>query len=425
MSVLLSVPYIARLLLSLVGILILQKLSKRLDLALILGALILAFWTGQSPSAIARITADRALSWDMFFLAFVIAGVICLSTLMAKAGAMKDLVASLRQRLSNRALLAALPAVVGLLPMPAGALFSCPLVDDADDKNALSPMAKTRINYWFRHCWEFCWPMYPGMLLAVDLSGLPIWGFVLLMLPLFFAAWLAGYVFFLKNMPKTKASARFNPERKAFLPLILPVLTVVLVYAATTAVAPGLNQVSKYLPMAIGILAGLAVLQWQRPQTAAVWREAAFSTRGLGLVLIMVLVRIYGAFVEAKLGDGSFLMDHVREELNLMGIPALILIVLIPFISGLTTGITIGYIGASFPVVLSLALPGTGGLFATIALGYASGFLGMMLSPIHVCLIVTNDYFKTNMIRSLYGILRPALFMFILAAGYAGVLQLW
>jgi hypothetical protein len=98
-----------------------------------------------------------------------------------------------------------------------------------------------------------------------------------------------------------------------------------------------------------------------------------------------------------------------------------LLIAIIPFISGLTTGLTIGYIGASFPVILSLAGDGTAGYFSTIALAYGCGFLGMMLSPIHVCLIVTNQYFKTSLAASLLGMLKPALALFAFAAAYAGL----
>ncbi|MDR2588033.1 MAG: DUF401 family protein, partial [Spirochaetales bacterium] len=86
--------------------------------------------------------------------------------------------------------------------------------------------------------------------------------------------------------------------------------------------------------------------------------------------------------------------------------------------SGLSAGITVGYIGASFPVVVSLA--GSGAAFySTIILGYTSGFLGMMLSPIHVCLIVTNEYYTTSTFKTLAGLWKPVLFVFACAALYA------
>jgi len=40
-------------------------------------------------------------------------------------------------------------------------------------------------------------------------------------------------------------------------------------------------------------------------------------------------------------------------------------------------------------------------------LAYAAGFMGQMLSPVHVCLVVSNQYFKTSLLRSLGGLLLP------------------
>ena len=424
MDLIFSVPYLVRIVLSLVSILVFQKILKRLDLAMVLGIIVLALWTGHSPSSILSVTADRVISLDMFFLAFVITGVIWLSSFMSEAGIMKDLVTSLKSRLSKRAILAALPAVVGLLPMPAGALFSAPLVDDADSENSLGPDDKARINYWFRHVWEFWWPLYPGVLLAVDLAGLPIWMFVGVMAPLFFAAIASGYVFLLRKTPNGRPQER-GPDDKAFIPLILPTLTVIAVYIVVMLIAPPVAAFNKYLPMAIGIVCGVAVIQMQRPASAAVWKKVIFSKRVVGLVLIIILARVYGAFIEARLEDGAFLMEKVRIELDTFGIPAMILVVVIPFISGLTTGITVGYIGASFPVVLSLAAgAGRGEFLSTMVLGYASGYVGMMLSPIHVCLIVTNEYFKTHLGHSLAGLLRPAGLLFLCAVAYS-IFWLW
>lgn len=420
MDFLFGIPYLIRIIVSLFAILAFQKLFRRFEAAMILGTLLLAVWTGHSAGSIFAIAYDRVASLDMLFLAFVVAAVIWLSSLMSHTGIMRDLVTSLRSRLPRRTLLAALPAVVGLLPMPGGALFSCPLVDDADDGKELSPKAKVEINYWFRHVWEFWWPLYPGVLLAVDISGLPIWEFVLLMFPLFFGAIFSGYVFLLRRAPDGAPSAR-GPDDKPFLPLIAPTLTVIAVYGLLLVFAPGLARFNKYLPMAIGILCALGVMQRQRPSDSAAWKKAVFSARSLSLVLVIVLARVYGAFIEARLPGGGLLMDAVRLELNEFGIPALVLMIVISFISGLTTGITVGYIGASFPVVLSLAGDGAAGLFSAIVIGYASGFAGMMLSPIHVCLIVTNDYFKTSLAGSLYGLVRPAALLFLCAALYSGL----
>jgi hypothetical protein len=96
----------------------------------------------------------------------------------------------------------------------------------------------------------------------------------------------------------------------------------------------------------------------------------------------------------------------------------LAIVMLLPFVVGLTTGVCVGFVGASFPVVFSLLGPeaATGERLATLVLAYGFGYMGMMLSPVHVCLIVTNEHFRTRLVHSLRGLLAPA------AAVLAGVL---
>ena len=390
---------------------------------LLAGIAVIAAWTGHAPLAALRISFDRLFSLDNLFLTLIIVGVIWLSSLMSETGIMKDLVTTLRSRLSKRATMAVLPGVVGLLPMPAGALFSAPLVDDCDAEKAVTPIEKVRINYWFRHVWEFWWPLYPGVLLAVDISGLPIWQFVVLLFPQYLFAIAAGILFLLRKV-HPGSQDRPTERGKTFFLLILPTLTVITVYGFILVAFPSVGRFNKYLPMVIGVFCALAVQQAQRPAAWQVWRKIIFSKRTASLAVIVMLSRVYGAFIEAKLPGGLFLMDQLRSELDTYGIPFLALVVIIPFVSGLTTGITVGYIGASFPVVVRLlgVDPGAGTLFPTVVLAYASGFLGMMLSPIHVCLIVTNEYFKTNVLASLAGLLKPAALVFSLAAAYAFLL---
>lgn len=119
-------------------------------------------------------------------------------------------------------------------------------------------------------------------------------------------------------------------------------------------------------------------------------------------------------------------MDQIRSELNDFGIPLILLIFLIPFISGVTTGITVGYVGASYPVIFRLlgSDPSPALLFSTIALTHTSGYLGMIFSPIHVCLIVTNEYFKTGLWESLKGLVKPGCFVLGSAALYATALYI-
>ena len=51
----------------------------------------------------------------------------------------------------------------------------------------------------------------------------------------------------------------------------------------------------------------------------------------------------------------------------------------------------------SMPVVVALA-PGE---IAAAVVGFVVGTAGQMLSPMHLCILVTVEYFKSNFLRSL------------------------
>jgi hypothetical protein len=44
-------------------------------------------------------------------------------------------------------------------------------------------------------------------------------------------------------------------------------------------------------------------------------------------------------------------------------------------------------------------------------LAYGFGYMGMLLSPVHVCLIVTSAHFHTSVLRNVAGLLAPAAVM--------------
>jgi len=108
-----------------------------------------------------------------------------------------------------------------------------------------------------------------------------------------------------------------------------------------------------------------------------------------------------------------FLVDLLRAELADWGVPVVLMMMTIPFVSGLATGLAIGFVGASFPIVFSMlgGDPSLGQVLAATVLAYGFGYMGMILSPVHVCLIVTNEHFGTRLQSSLRVLARPAVAM--------------
>jgi len=83
---------------------------------------------------------------------------------------------------------------------------------------------------------------------------------------------------------------------------------------------------------------------------------------------------------------GSFFIEQ--------GIPLAPIFCLLPFLAGLLTGHTVGFVGSTFPLLISLGDPA---LLSLVSLAFASGFIGVLLSPVHLCLILTKEYFKADL----------------------------
>lgn len=412
MQILPGLPWIFKALGSLGIILLINNLAKNLTLSVTLGALTLAILSGHSFIDIFNIASDCLFSMNNILMMIVIAQVYWLSNQMAKTGVMQDLVSLIQSKLSSRISMAVLPAVIGFLPVPGGSLFSAPLVDNCDPETHLEPPLKSVINYWYRHVWEYWWPLYPGVLLAMDITGLNTPQFLIFGLPLSLTAIITGYIFFLRQVPKDNILLeKKEGSLKRFLLLISPIIIIIGTNTLLQSLFPKIAQYNRYLPISLGIIVATIFLQILRPLDLKIWPQIICEKKIFSLLLQVSTIRVYAAFIEAKLPCGTPLVAKISEELYTFGIPITIMIMLLPFISALTSGLAMGFVGPSFPIVISLLgeNPAPSQLYSTLVLAYGFGLMGIMLSPVHVCQTVSNEYFETKLTQSLSLIFKPAI----------------
>jgi uncharacterized protein len=140
-------------------------------------------------SAMAALGHPKTIS-----LAMVVSLILVFSHILEKSGQMARLLDPFSRVDPLAAVnLVIFPALIGLLPMPGGAIFSAPMVKSLGAEHALSDSRLSYINYWFRHIWEYWWPLYPGILLTTALAGVDLWRLVLYTLPMTLVAVTAGY----------------------------------------------------------------------------------------------------------------------------------------------------------------------------------------------------------------------------------------
>jgi len=91
----------------------------------------------------------------------------------------------------------------------------------------------------------------------------------------------------------------------------------------------------------------------------------------------------------------------IRDGLTQMRVPLLVVLVALPFIAGLVTGLAVGFVGTSFPIVMGLitSMDSGGMIWPYVMFAYFFGHMGQMVSPMHLCYILSNRYFGTTFAR--------------------------
>jgi hypothetical protein len=96
--------------------------------------------------------------------------------------------------------------------------------------------------------------------------------------------------------------------------------------------------------------------------------------------------------------------------------------VFLPFLVGMVAGINVAFVGATFPLLIGLlhSLGMEDQMIPYLILGSFSGFTGVMISPIHICFVLTCNYFETDLTRAWRRMVAPSI-----CFGMSGVLLFW
>jgi integral membrane protein (TIGR00529 family) len=431
---LIAVPAFAKVGGAFLGMLVLYQFGMPLGFSILIWAGLLTLWSGAGLAGL-HYQASSFLMPQNYLLVAAIFLLLFFTEALSATGKMKRTIAALTEWLSSkRLLLSGLPALVGLLPMPGGALFSAPLVASVDARDEITPAHKAAINYWFRHVWEYWWPLYPGVLLAVRYSGLPLGVFFLVQMPFTLAAVFGGYLFILRRVKKEpdgrSRSGRLD-MRNAGVTLV-PIGLLVVVSMTGSMLLPRFGvapELASLLAMLVGLVLGLAVI-FNKNGKAFKTSLEMLRTKSTWFMMALVLgIQAFSGILKCPLhGAGELtLVSQMQNEFMAMGIPMLLVMAIIPFISGAVTGVAFGFVGASFPIVFALVGHNQPMhvMIATTVFAYGCGYVGMILSPVHVCLVVTNEYFKTGLFSTYRYIVVPALIVFATCLVMSGLYYLF
>jgi integral membrane protein (TIGR00529 family) len=424
MNFLSAIPAFIRILLVFAVILISIQRKLALGHCFTLGAIALGVLFGMNPLAILRSAAIALTHSKTLALAAVVSLILVLSHSLEAAGQMQRLLDRFQGLINIQAIsIIIFPALIGLLPMPGGAIFSAPMVKNLGNRGQLNAADLSYVNYWFRHIWEYWWPLYPGILLITTISGLNLWSLVLKSLPMTIVAIIAGYwplrnrlSFSNKRPLSSKSTVNGSPW-----PFFVELTPIWMVIVLGFAIGSGLSQLNMlgHIAKEIGLIIALVIailLVWNTNGVSVATRQKILINRKLGSLVYMVA----SILIFSEILEDSQAVTAVSNDLLLWGIPLTVVAVVLPMLVGLVSGITIAFVGTTFPILISLihASPTNPTVLPYMILGLVTGFVGVLLSPLHVCLLLSNEYFETSLDKVYHRLIVPCLVLVITAIIY-------
>ena len=362
--------------LAILAILIISR--WHLAASLFTASLILAVFT-MGPGKFGSLGLETFTDPGIVLMALAVGLIPMIGGYLETSGLMDSLVNNLR--VNRRLFLGTTPALLGMLPMPGGALLSAPLVKRGGV--GVNDAAKVSLNVWFRHVIYMIYPISTALIVSTYLAGLDVYQVIPFLFPFFLVTAFLGYWFFLREA-KGKIEGRGEFSWKGLgIPLGILLAAPILDFILLNGARPEIREVALIIAVATSFV--LAVY-FSRTNLKKSWKVAKhMKPWNFGLI-------IFGMFLFLAIFQNS----GVPELIDALGLPNLVLCVGIGFLLGLVTG----RIQVPASIIIPLYL-GSSGLLAMepwhFAITYVSIFVGYVISPVHPCISVSLEYFRVEL----------------------------
>ncbi|MFQ3573796.1 MAG: DUF401 family protein, partial [Thermodesulfovibrionales bacterium] len=289
---------------------------------------------------------------------------------------------------NKKIVIISMPVIIGLLPSLGGAYFSAPMVEETTKDSNITREEKSFINYWFRHIWECILPLYPGIMLVSAITTIDLQRIIIYNLPITLSMLFIGFYLSMRNISgnianKIDYDSRFHSLWYAFLPIVI-LIFIVLFFG-----------VELYLSLIILIVSMVVFYK--------IKIEGIIEMLRYGFTKDVFLL-IFGVMFFKQVLEISDAINSISAFFNNVGLSILPILIILPFITGLLTGITVAFVGTTFPIIIGIS----GGIHVgDIMVSFVSGYIGVLLSPVHLCLLLTRDFFSADL-NGIYRKIIPA-----------------
>ncbi len=328
--------------------------------------------------------------------------IMWLEYLFRTRGIMDSFLSTIQQTIPNRkAVMMIIAAFLGLLPSMGGAIFSAPMVKKLADPLDMTTTDQSLTNFWSRHLVDYTNPMAPALLLASTTVQVPVGEMLIHLVGYGVLAVILGWFFCFPQVPNVlpEHHKQTMGHQKTLILALSPIVAIfilILVFKLNAGIAT-------FLATSV-----LTIILWRgfsdfKRQVTESFNVKIFWTVGVILFFQNVLVNT---------GMVSGLIDYFQQT----GLSPAVGISILAFIMGALTGMMQGFVAIVFPFVAGAAL----GDVTFAVLIYVVGVSGQMMTPTHLCMTLTMDYFKAD-----WGIFYKKLIPMQLTIMFAGILVYW
>jgi len=351
--------------------LIMMIARKSLWIALLVGAVALGIFN-LSWKELITVMADTISQPDILLLALAVGLIPLIGGSLQITGLLADLVDNLQVK--RKVFLALSPALMGLLPIPGGALLSAPMLNKAGDD--ISREHYAAINVWFRHILILIYPL-GGLLPCSKMAGLNLYTVILYLLPAFALLFILGYFFFLSDIKGDMPKPNKLNLKKLLVPLFI-VLTAPIIHLILSG-----NGMMNEIALLIGIVISLLLTIIFGKLKPSGMKKVFLQMKPWKYFLIII-----GIFLFLHVFQAS----PVSEEISKIAFSKSFLIIVVGVLLSLATGRV--QIPISILIPIFLAAFGANALTPlAFAIMYVAVYLGYMISPVHPCVVVSLEYF--------------------------------
>lgn len=372
------------------AVMFLVSKNVNMALALMMGTAIVGPFLGVGLMEFLAIVGSGITNPMTIKLALAVALISGLGHVMKASGDLDRMINSLISIFRNAKVLSMLlPTLIGTLNVPGGAIMSAPMVEESGKRLDLDAATKTSLNLFFRHIGFFVYPLYASMILAAELFSVQKLTIIQHNFVIMIVGIVTAYFSFFRNVAHQRLARTNNDNRRrnfvGFLSGFSPIAVALFLVLAL--------NVPFYLAAAAGVaVAMLRGLPQQDGLKGLRDRVQKFFVHWVNYKLVLVIVGVM--MFQAVIG-ASGVVETLAVSLANYGIPLPVMVLLLGLITSYVTGVHMaatGILAALFVPLFPAELMGP-----YISLLFTAIIVGYVMSPIHLCLVLSNQYFEVKL----------------------------